>query len=260
MPIPNNAPLTSLPQPVVPGPEHEHVVSKLIFRDDQTGEEYIEYIEPLVSHLRFPLCKCATYQPAGHAGYHWYPIMFKGYVIPPPPGLELRRKFYFDAGASDWSHGHTGSSLKYFHDMWLRYGHVFDGIFAYEIGTTAEDFYKTVPLHLKGRVHYQQCAVVSSPEEEVPGEKPFLPSVIKKEATAADYVLFKLDIDMPNIEHGTIDFILNDPNNFIDEIVWEHHSKYLMDLKTLMLVLHVGSTCIGVSHTFTLSLQSAVTT
>jgi hypothetical protein len=94
---------------------------------------------------------------------------------------------------------------------------------------------------LTDQVHYQQCSVVSSPEEEVPGEKPFLPSVIKKEATAADYVLFKLDIDQPNIEHGTIDFILNDPNNFIDEIAFEHHGKYLMGLATLMLVLHASA-------------------
>jgi hypothetical protein len=216
------------------------VVSKLIFRDDQTGEEYVEYIEPLVSHLRFPLCKCATYQPAGPR-YHWHSIIFKGYVIPPPPDLRVRQKLYFDAGASDWTDEKIGSSLKYFHDMWLRYGHVFDQIFAYEFGTTAEDFYKTVPEHVKDHVHYLQCAVVSSPEEDVPGEKPFLPTVIKKEATAADYVLFKLDIDQPNVEHGTIDFILNDPNNFIDEIAFEHHSKYLMDLATLMLFLHASA-------------------
>ena len=133
--------------------------------------------------------------------------------------------------------------------MWLRYGHVFDQIFAYELGTTAEDFYKTVPANVKDHVHYLQCAVVSSPEEEVPGKMPFLPSVIKKEATAADYVLFKLDIDQPDVEHGTIDFILNDPNNFIDEIAFEHHGKYLMGLATLMLVLYASASHIQYSIT-----------
>jgi hypothetical protein len=217
----------------------------LTFRDDQTGEEYVEYIEPLVSHLRFPLVKCTAYQPIPDPKYPdpylWHSIIFKGYVIPPPPGLRVNKKWYFDAGASDWNNGHRGSSLVYFHDMWLRHGHVFDGIYAYEIGTTVEDFYETTPVQLKERVHYQQCAVVSSPEEEVLGEKPFLPAVIKRVASAPDYVLFKLDIDMPNIEQGTIDFILNDPNNFIDEIAWEHHSKYLMDSATLMLVLHASA-------------------
>jgi hypothetical protein len=198
----------------------------MVFRDDQSGEEYTEYIEPLVSHLRFPLCKCANFIPIGNDRYHWHSIIFKGYIIPPPPTLKVGKKYYFDAGASTWNHGHTGSSLKYFHDMWSRSGHVFDDIFAFEYGTAVEEFYKSVPENVKDHVHYQQCAVVSSPEEEKLGIEPFLPSVIKREATAADYVLFKLDIDQPKVEHGSINFILNDPNNFIDEIAFEHHSEY----------------------------------
>ena len=223
-PVPDGVALTSPPQPVVPGPEHEEIVSKMIFRDDQTGEHYTEYTFPLVSHLRFPLCKCANFLPIGDNRYHWHSIIFKGYILPPPPALKVRQKYYFDAGASNWSD--EVSSLKYFHDMWLRSGHIFDKIFAYEYGTTVQDFYKGVPDFVKDRVHYQQCAVVSSPEEEKLGFEPFLPSVIKRQATAADYVLFKLDIDQPNVEHGTIDYILNDPNNFIDKIAFEHHGEY----------------------------------
>lgn len=195
----------------------------MVFRDDKTGEHYIEYIEPLVSHLRFPLCKCADFIPVGNNRYHWHSILFKGYIIPPPPALKVRQKYYFDAGATNWSE--EVSSLRYFHDMWKRSGHVFDEIFAYEIGKTADDFYDGVPEHLKNHIHYQQCNVASNPEEDKPGVEPFLPSVIQRQATAADYVLFKLDIDQPNVEHGTVDFILNDPNNFIDEIAFEHHGE-----------------------------------
>lgn len=227
-PIPDDIPLTAPPQPVVPGPEHDEIVSKMIFRDDLTGEVYTEYIEPLVSHLRFPLCKCADFVPINDDRYHWHSIMFRGYIIPPPPALKVRQKFFFDAGASTWTHQHIGSSLKYFHDMWLRSGHVFDQIFAYEFRTPAEEFYKTVPQNLQDHVHYLQCAVVSSPEEEKRGVSPFLPSVIKREATAADYVLFKLDIDSPKVEHGSIDFILDDPNNIVDEIAFEHHGESLL--------------------------------
>lgn len=201
-PVPEHIPLTSPPKPIVPGPEHDEIVSKMIFRDDLTGEHYTEYIEPLVSHLRFPLCKCADFVPINNDRYHWHSIMFRGYIIPPPPALKVRQKFFFDAGASTWAHQHIGSSLKYFHDMWLRSGHVFDQIFAYEFRTPVEEFYKTVPPELQDHVHYLQCAVVSSPEEEKPGKSPFLPSVMKREATAADYVLFKLDIDSPKVEHG----------------------------------------------------------
>lgn len=158
--------------------------------------------------------------------YHCHSIIFKGYVIPPPPNMRVNRKLYFDVGASDWNHGDTGSALKSFNDMWVRFRLRWDEIYAYEYGTTPEYFISTVPEEPKNHLHYQQCAVVSTPQEEVLGEKPFLPALIKREASAADYVLFKLDIDQPVIEHGTIDFILNDPDNFIDEIAWEHHSKF----------------------------------
>lgn len=205
----------------------------MVFRDDKTGEEYNEYIEPLVSHLRFPLSKCATFKPEGDPRYHWHSILFKGYVLPPPPGLKVRQKFYFDAGATSWDHGTGASSLKYFHDMWLRSGHVFNEIFVYSKGAKPEDFYKTVPEHVKEHVHYEQCAVASSPQTEKAGVEPFLPNVVKRIATPADYVALTVDIDRASFEHGIIDFILNDPNNFIDEVAWEHHSK-LHGLKSIL--------------------------
>jgi hypothetical protein len=204
----------------------------MVFRDDKTGEHYIEYIEPLVSHLRFPLSKCADFIPIGDNRYHWHSILFKGYIIPPPPALKVSQKYYFDAGATNWSD--EVSSLRYFHDMWKRSGHVFDEIFAYDTGKSVDDFYNGVPEHIKNHVHYQQCNVASKPEEDKADIEPFIPSVIKRHATAADYVLFKLDIDQPNVEHGTIDFILNDPNNFIDEIAFEHHGEYFAQSKHLI--------------------------
>jgi hypothetical protein len=228
-PVPANVPLATPMQPVVPGPGDEHIVSKMIFMDDHTGEEYAEYIEPLVSHLRFPLCKCTTIEP-NNDRYHWYQITFKGYIIPPPPALRVNRKFYFDAGASTWDEGTKGSSLHYYYYLWLRSGHVFEKIFAYEFATPAEDFIKALPDFVKDRVEYQQCEVVSTPEQENGVAKPFLPAVIKRHATKDDYVLFKLDIDQPNTEHGTIEYILRDTDNFIDEISFEHHigGNYLM--------------------------------
>ena len=223
--MPEDVGLAGPLKPVVPGPEHEHIVSKMTFHDWQSQTDYVEYIEPLVSHLRFPLCKCFKHHPYGDRRYHWHGIIFKGYIIPPPPTLKARKRYYFDAGASDWNHGDTGSSLKYFHQMWNRSGITFDEIYAFEGGTSSDDFYKTVPDDMKSRVHYQQCMVVSSPEEEKVETEPFIPSVIKRIATGADYVLFKLDIDQPDVEHGNIDFILKDGNNFVDEVAWEHHSK-----------------------------------
>jgi hypothetical protein len=142
--------------------------------------------------------------------------------------------------------------------MWLRSGHVFDQIFAYEFRTPVEEFYKTVPPELQDHVHYLQCAVVSSPEEEKPGVSPFLPSVMKREATAADYVLFKLDIDSPKVEHGSIDFILNDPNNIVDEIAFEHHGESSVAHTPLSPIAHTMASITHQTHILHFSPQSRV--
>jgi hypothetical protein len=57
-PVPWRARPDGPARPVTPGPENERVLSKFVFFDEVTRKEYIEYIEPLVSHLRFPLAKC----------------------------------------------------------------------------------------------------------------------------------------------------------------------------------------------------------
>ena len=51
------------PKPVIPNAENAHIFSKFTFKDEETGEEYAEYIEPLVSHLRFPLTHCIDPTP-----------------------------------------------------------------------------------------------------------------------------------------------------------------------------------------------------
>mmetsp|Transcript_29004 Transcript_29004/g.41011 ORF Transcript_29004/g.41011 Transcript_29004/m.41011 type:complete len:391 (+) Transcript_29004:55-1227(+) len=210
------------PSAVVPGPEHEHVVSKFVFLDELTGEEYVEYIEPLVSHLRFPLCKCVVPNPDTPT-YKYYYTTFRGYVIP-PPGVRNDKAVYFDAGASSWEDGSGGPSLKYFFDVWKRQGIEFDDIYAFEMKTTKKDFYDAIPRYYAGRTHYQQCAVTSSPDDHS-NEHPFLPLFIKENSEPEDYVFFKLDIDSPSVEDGSILFLLEDPETAIDELAWEHHIR-----------------------------------
>lgn len=139
------------------------------------------------------------------------------------------RRLYFDAGASDWNNGSGGPSLKYFVNVWQRSDIKFDEIYAFEMTTEATKFYETVPQEYKLIANYQQCAVSSQPQDHSK-EHPFLPYLIKEKAKDDDYVLFKLDIDSPHVENGNIDFILQDEDTHIDELVWEHHvaGNYLM--------------------------------
>ena len=45
-------------EPVIPSSNYSHIFSRFTFLDELTGETFDEYIEPLVSHLRFPLAVC----------------------------------------------------------------------------------------------------------------------------------------------------------------------------------------------------------
>jgi hypothetical protein len=203
--------------------DYGHVLSKFVFLDETTDDTYDEYIEPLVAALRHPLAHCARFKTRMS--------LTRSYVIP-PTATRAQKRYYFDAGASSWGVGAGGPSLPFFWDTWAKQGIHFDQVHAFELTTPASEFYATVPKHLAShqRVNYQQCAVSSRPSLDTPNE-PFLPKLIKRTVTNRDdYVLFKLDIDSPDIEAGNIDFILQDEDNYIDEIAWEHHvdGNYLM--------------------------------
>jgi hypothetical protein len=226
-------------EPVIPTARDEHVVSKFVFRDTATGEELVEYIEPLVSHLRFPLYGCLAQDDAPHF------IVTKIFIIPPDPNLRssTHRRFgnartrannryhdkylFFDAGASSWSAGAGGASLEYFANMWQRHGIVFDEIYAFEATTSPEEFYRSIPTSFwSNRTTYQQGYVSSRLEDDTPST-PFIPKYIQNHATAQDYVIFKLDIDSPGVEEANIEYLVdsvaNNAHLWIDELVWEHH-------------------------------------
>lgn len=197
------------------------VFSRFDFMDEVTGRKYSEYIEPLVSHLRHPLSACYQKQ----ASY-----TTRAFVVP-PPGENVpveSKKLYFDAGASRWSSGEGGPSLSFFTEVWKRHGIEFDHIECWEGTTRPDKFYSTVPQEFQDRTHYNQQYIASSPHDR----GPFVPSVIKSLAKKEDYVLFKLDIDSGDVERGTVEHLLNHPENlaFVDEFVWEHHveGNYLM--------------------------------
>lgn len=227
-PFPETVQLQHPIQPVVPGLQNEHVVSKFVFEDERTGEQYTEYIEPLVSHLRFPLCRCTEYKAEPNSTATYRDFLFRGWIIPP----QLTRKeraYYFDAGASEWNGGLGGPSLSYFHALWNRSGVVFDETHAFEAETEPSKFQRSVPRELQDQVFYRKCFVSSSVEEET-NDSPFIPRMILNKTRENDYVLFKLDIDSPGVENGSIEFILSHPNPQVDELFWEHHAvgNYLM--------------------------------
>jgi hypothetical protein len=179
------------PQPVLPTKSHEHLVSKFVFLDEYTGETYVEYIEPLISHLRMPLSICDAFINVGTWNTQWNGLVHRGYIIPPPPLNRHKRHYYFDAGASSWSTGTGGPSLEYFTTMWKRHDIDFTDIYAWEMTTPVDTFYLDVPKEYEDRTHYQQCAVSSNIQEHS-RTTPFIPFVIQQKTTSDDYVFFKV--------------------------------------------------------------------
>jgi len=206
--------------------EHESpsIFSKFVFLDEVTGKTYVEYIEPLVSHLRHPLARCTNESS--------FLLTTRSYIIPPPYIYPKTKKYYFDAGASSWSTGAGGPSLDYFTKVWLRHGIDFDMIEAWDPSTTPEEFSVSVPINYRNRSKFYNQTVVSNIYYHT-GTTPFIPYHIRKKTQKNDYVLFKLDIDNGELEQGIVDHLLskcNEDLDYIDEFVWEHHvqGNYLM--------------------------------
>lgn len=112
----------------------------------------------------------------------------------------------------------------------------------FELKPPASEFYATLPEnlllpnessspalssspqeHQQQRINHQQCAVSSEASVDT-ASNPFLPKLTKRTVTDRDdYVLFKIEIDSPNVEARNIDYIFQDEDNYIDEVAWEHH-------------------------------------
>ena len=213
------------------------ILSRFYFQNETTGEIIVDYIEPLVSHLRHPISCCehmytygsnimggSTQQQCGRMNGFY---TSRGqYLAPSTKRIhEKARKFYFDAGASHWSKGKGGPSLPFFTRVWKRQGIVWDHIYAFEGRTTKDAFDATVPKEWSEQVHYQQTWVRSKPDD-TSMSGPFLPDFIKNLTHKEDYVLFKLDIDSPGVEEGNIEYLLDEKNDileYIDEFLYEFH-------------------------------------
>lgn len=243
-------------RPLAPTPDYDDIFSKFTYREQATGNTYDEYIEPLVSHLRHPLAQCSAHPLFASrvldSGDVNYPLVVqRSYLLPPPPRTRTSahdashtqrdghgKTYLFDAGASNWIDGAGGPSLSVLTELWKRNGMHFDEIRAFEGSTPSDAFYGTVPNEWKDKTFYKQAYIRSSPDKAATTnatlDGPFLPTLIRETTTKDDYVVFKLDIDSPEVEAGTILYLLSDAGvedlSHIDELFWEHHVKgnYLM--------------------------------
>jgi hypothetical protein len=183
------------------------LASKFTFYDDFAEEEYEEYIEPLVSHLRFPLAGCL---PA-------IPLLAEvaNFVIP-PNSLERTngRKIIYDLGSKNWSR------LEYIVEEWMARGINFTDVSTYATSTNEahDDFPLTVPKEHQDHIYRHYFELVDSPNPD--DDKVFLPTKIAEQAQVNDYILLKLDRANSKLKESIVQYIL-DHDIMVHELVWE---------------------------------------
>jgi hypothetical protein len=226
---------------------------------EDTGERRAQLIEPLIGILRDPLTICprpprvkdevykafdvwesafqskriflmgpaAPWTDTPNDPNSWRVGGFAPWLGDAANGEQLcpGQNILMDIGASlyiGW-HGDPGySSARWFVDRFKRHRVSFDRIVSFELQKHDPDhIYLNVPDDILPHYIYFNQGVEKTPDGR------WNPWRILRGmgATPADYVVIKLDIDVPDIENPLVDQIRNDPRllGLVDEMFYEHH-------------------------------------
>ena len=196
--------------------------SQFHFVNTCTGEELVDYIEPLAGLTRHPYY-CLK-------GAKW--LVNKDYLIASwnvsrkleiSPSGYTPKALYFDLGASFYDSGFGGASQSWFIETYEKRGVSWKGIFAWE--ATPQDSVKTwnlIPAKWKPYYHWYNIPVSS-----VPGDADNALRYISEVARPEDYVLLKVDIDHSETENAIVHQLLASDEllGLVDEIYYEHHVR-----------------------------------
>jgi len=177
------------------------------------------FIEPLVSFLRHPLALCAQKKRENY-------ILDKSYLSVPRVE-ELTHadsyKWLFDAGASTYNTGAGGASQSWFVETYRTHGIEFDRIIGWEARKTDPKIqWGDIPADIKRKTSWFNIPV-SATVGHADNPLTFIKALTKPE----DFVVFKLDIDTPEVEVPLVQQLMNDTelHTLIDEFYFEHHVK-----------------------------------
>ena len=172
-------------------------------------------IEPLVSFLRHPMYLCFDATRKYHVN--------KDYMLLSHPGLTVSdpsaKKFMFDAGASSYRQGAGGASSAWFIETYRKNGVEFDEMFCWEANGRQKDLIREYPFDILVKTHYF-AVPVSARKDSFHN----ILNWIQRLAKVEDFVVFKLDIDTPEVESAMAEQLL-DPKNarLVDEFFFEDH-------------------------------------
>jgi hypothetical protein len=224
-----------------------------------TGQRRVQLIEPLIGILRDPLTICPRPRRVKDEVYESFdlgesPIQSKRHFLmgPAAPWTDtpddpnswrvggfnpwasdatnqgesrVGQNVLMDIGASLYGGWHSDpgyASALWFVDRFKRHHLSFDWIVSFEIQKHDPDhIYMSVPDDILPHYIYFNQGVEKSPNGR------WNPWRILQGMgmTPHDYVVIKLDIDVPDIENALIDQVVNDPRirRLVDEMFYEHH-------------------------------------
>ena len=176
------------------------------------------YLEPLVSFLRHPLALCVENNTAG--------LLDKSYLLVPHVEEVTHAgsyKWLFDAGASTYNEGAGGASQSWFVETYRARGIEFDRIIGWEAAKTDPKIqWGDIPADIKRKTSWYNIPA-SATVGHADNPLTFIKALTKPE----DFVVFKLDIDTPEVEIPLVQQLMNDTelHTLVDEFYFEHHVK-----------------------------------
>ena len=138
--------------------------------------------------------------------------------------LRPRRVLLFDLGCTRWDDVEM-PGLRWIFDTYAAAGIEFSSIYGWEADPArSAGFFDGMPLTVLSKFHFYSRAannVRGSPDNPL--------EVLGSVAEPGDFVVFKLDIDTPELEKRIIADILPNPRwaCLIDELYFEHHFNTL---------------------------------
>lgn len=208
----------------------QDVFSAFVSTYDCNGEiiKKRTWIEPLSHGLRHPLALCRGgaadvdrnyLMLASRDDFLSPDLVVRGDSVKRPP-----QNIFIDLGASTWNAGGGGPSQSWFYSMYKRHGLEFDRLLLWEAqATPAKEIFSELPKDLWHKYQYFNWPASSNSSD------PSSPlNIIKTIALPEDFVVLKLDIDMPEVEMAIIRRILDDPEllELVDEFFFEYHVMF----------------------------------
>lgn len=226
----------------------DELLSQLVYRyecnDGRTTKTVRQLIEPLIGLLRDPLTICSNFTsniPARLALNLTEGMQSKRFLLlapsapyydynsnaPIPPWLlkPTGRKFLFDIGSSlfngvrDMNKVGDAIGSRWFYQYFKNLSMGFDRIIAFERG-------QQDPGLVWGQIPEDALAVFTFINVAAEPNGKFNPlNILKRIAKPEDYVIFKLDIDVHEVESEFMQQILDNPiyHSLIDEMFFEMH-------------------------------------